>query len=103
LTHFEWIVDPSQDENCYGSNNLVQVTVVQNEDDQTVMIDKSHESLKTSFPNQHGAVGAALSLNFKTTYVTLPQMNEAVKLGSTICRKAIAKYQESHENSMEID
>lgn len=23
LTHFEWIVDPSQDENCYGSNNLV--------------------------------------------------------------------------------
>jgi hypothetical protein len=67
------------------------------------MIDKSHESLKTSFPNQHGAVGAALSLNFKTTYVTLTQMNEAVKLGSKICKKAIQKYKEIHDNSMEVD
>ena len=32
-THYEWIVDPSMDENSYGSNNLIQVTLVESNDD----------------------------------------------------------------------
>ena len=87
-----WIVDPNMDENTSISNNLIQVTIVKDKATQrnSMIVDKGQEALKTSFPNQHGAVGAALSLNFKSNFISLAQMKEAITLATQLCEKAFA-------------
>jgi hypothetical protein len=77
------------------SNNLVQITLIEAENVPKMLIDKSKDSLQTTFPNQHGAVGAALSLNWKSNALTLEQLSVAMKLGSDYCLKALRSVEQT--------
>ena len=83
LLHYEsvdgkkaWIVDPSYEECCNLSNNLVLVTKVGSK----FSVQVGAEQNRTSYSVHH-----APTLNFKPSSVPLKDLKGAVQIGQTIC------------------
>lgn len=75
-----FIVDPSFEECCNLSNNLVLVTKAGGKFSVQVGADQN----RTSY-----SVHNSPTLNFKSSSVSFSELKEAVKLGQSICQKAL--------------
>ena len=78
----QWIVDPSFEESCNLSNNFLLVTQIGARCDMRVGADQN----RTSFAPQNSP-----TLNFKPSAVSLSDLREGVKLGQSVCRKAVGQ------------
>jgi len=75
-----WLVDPSFEECCNLSNNLVLVTKV----GQKVMVQVGADQNRTSYSLHNSA-----TLNFKPSSVPFKDLRECIKQAETLCQKAL--------------
>lgn len=89
----QWLLDPSFEECCNLSNNLVLVTKIGDKFSVQVGADQN----RTSY-----SVHNSPTLNFKQSSIAFQDLKEAIKFGQTTCQKALMQMPDLTKTDYEV-